>query len=111
MDNFVSTPITIFGKTYHVKAEASAELDELARFVDSKIRELAPSQSKTATIDLAVLTALNIAQDLFDVKEGALKSNPKSGPSIRELETQAGSLVKNVEDQLERIHKAKDKKR
>jgi len=107
----VSTPITIFGKTYHVKADASPELDELVRFVDSKIRELAPSQSKTATIDLAVLTALNIAQDLFDAKEKSFKSNPKGGPSIRDLETQAGYLVKNVENQLQLIRKAKDKKR
>lgn len=107
----MSTPITIYGKTYHVKADASPELDELARFVDTKIRELASSQSKTATIDLAILTALNIAQDLFDAKEESHKSNPKGAPSIRELETRAGSLVKKMEDQLQRIHKAKDKKR
>ncbi len=107
----MSTPITIYGKTYHVKAAASEELDELARFVDSKMRELASSQSKTATIDLAILTALNIADDLFAAKEESLKSNPKGAPSIRELETRASSLVKKVEDQLQRIHKAKDKKR
>ena len=53
----MSTPITIYGKTYHVKANPSPELDELARFVDTKIRALASTQSKTATIDLAILTA------------------------------------------------------
>ena len=105
----MSTPINIYGKTYHVKADPSPELEELARFVDSKMRELASTQSKTATIDLAILTALNIAQDLLETQEDTSKS--QGAPSIRELENRAGALVKKVEAQLQRIDKAKDKKR
>ena len=55
--------IQIYGKTYNLKS-SSGEIgtEEVAAYVDSKMRELAAASSKTPTLDLAVLAALNIAQ-------------------------------------------------
>lgn len=61
--------IKVYGKTYTVKRVSKhVNLHELAKYVDSKMQELSYSSVKTSTIDLAVLTALNIAQELMELR-------------------------------------------
>jgi cell division protein ZapA len=59
-----STAVEIFGQTYNVRGEGDPDyLTELARFVDSRMREVA---SQVATVDpmkIAILAALNIADE------------------------------------------------
>jgi cell division protein ZapA len=59
-----STSVEIFGQTYNVRGEGDPNyLAELARFVDSRMREVA---SQVATVDpmkIAILAALNIADE------------------------------------------------
>jgi len=59
-----STTVEIFGQTYNVRGEGDPDyLAELARFVDSRMREVA---SQVATVDpmkIAILAALNIADE------------------------------------------------
>ncbi len=43
-------------------------MEEVAVYVDSRMKELADSYGKTSTLDLAILTALNIAQELMELK-------------------------------------------
>jgi cell division protein ZapA len=64
-----SKKIQIYGKTYSLKS-SSSELDaeEVAGYLDSRMRELATARSKTSTLDLAILAALNIAQELLELK-------------------------------------------
>lgn len=61
--------VEIFGQTYFLKGGADAGyVRELARFVDGKMKEL---QKGTGTGDgyrLAILTALNIADELHRVR-------------------------------------------
>ena len=56
--------VEIFGQTYNVRGEGDPNyLTELARFVDSRMREVA---AKVATVDpmkIAILAALNIADE------------------------------------------------
>ena len=64
MDANDSTEVEIFGQTYNVRGEGDPNyLTELARFVDSRMREVA---SQVATVDpmkIAILAALNIADE------------------------------------------------
>ena len=61
--------IKVYGKTYAVKrASKQINLEELAGYVDAKMQELSYASAKTSTIDLAILTALNIAQELMELK-------------------------------------------
>ena len=59
-----SISVEIFGQTYNVRGEGDPNyLAELARFVDSRMREVA---AEVATIDpmkIAILAALNIADE------------------------------------------------
>jgi cell division protein ZapA len=64
-----SKKIQIYGKTYSLKSSSSEiDAEEVAGYVDSRMRELAAARSKTSTLDLAILAALNIAQELLELK-------------------------------------------
>ncbi|MBI4388926.1 MAG: cell division protein ZapA [Nitrospinae bacterium] len=65
-----SSQIKIFGKIYNVKYKADPkELQTVAAYVDSKMQELSNNASvKSSTLDLAILTALNIAQEYLELK-------------------------------------------
>jgi cell division protein ZapA len=61
--------IQIYGKNYSLKSSSSeVDAEEVAGYVDSRMRELATARSKTSTFDLAILAALNIAQELLELK-------------------------------------------
>ncbi|QPJ66648.1 MAG: cell division protein ZapA [Candidatus Nitrohelix vancouverensis] len=62
--------IKVYGKVYTVKTDSEPDLETVASYVDEKMRELsANGKSKMTTADLAVLTALNIAQELMEAKK------------------------------------------
>ena len=64
-----SKKIQIYGKTYSLKSSSDqVSTEEVAAYVDAKMRELAVVRSKTSSADLAVLAALNIAQELLELK-------------------------------------------
>jgi cell division protein ZapA len=67
MDN---TEVEIFGSYYSVKGDADPEyVRQLARFVDEKMRSLArKAPSSVGAQKIAVLAAINIADDLFKLR-------------------------------------------
>jgi cell division protein ZapA len=59
-----STTVEIFGQTYNVRGEGDPDyLTELARFVDSRMREVAAEVATVDTAKIAILAALNIADE------------------------------------------------
>ena len=61
--------LDIFGQTFSLIAEDESRLQEVAKYVDAQMKDLSQS---TATIDsfrLAVLAALNIANERFDLND------------------------------------------
>lgn len=62
--------VEIFGGTYTVKGDTDpAYVRELARYVDEKMRSLARKSPHTIGVQkIAVLAALNIADELFRLK-------------------------------------------
>lgn len=63
--------IRIYGEDYPLRsAEPAERIEGLARFVDSRMREVAASGKVVATSKIAVLAALHIADELFTLREG-----------------------------------------
>jgi cell division protein ZapA len=59
-----STTVEIFGQTYNVRGEGDPNyLTELARFVDSRMREVAAEVATVDPVKIAILAALNIADE------------------------------------------------
>ena len=64
-----SNEIKIYGKTYKVKpVSSSVRMEEVAVLVDSKMKELSGVKGRSSTLDLAVLTALNLGYELMELK-------------------------------------------
>ena len=61
-----TTEVRIFGATYHLRgsAEESGHFQELADVVDGKMREVARHVSTGDTARIAILAALNLADEL-----------------------------------------------
>ena len=58
------TAVTIFGRTYSLRGEGDpAHLAQLAGEVDRRMREIANATGTADTLKVAILTALNIAEE------------------------------------------------
>ena len=65
-----TTDVEIFGSSYHVRGEKDPELlQDLASHVDSKMREIAQQVSTVDTAKIAILAALNIADELLQCRK------------------------------------------
>jgi len=63
-------PVVIMGQTYKVRAEEDvAYIEELARFVDTKMRTIADATGTSESLKVAILAALNIADEFFKAEE------------------------------------------
>jgi cell division protein ZapA len=59
-----ATAVTIYGRTYHLRGnEDPAYLTHLAGLVDARMREVADATGTADTLKVAILAALNIADD------------------------------------------------
>ena len=60
------TPVTIFGRTYHLRGDENDEyIVDLAAHVDGRMREVADETGTADTMKVAILASLNIADDYF----------------------------------------------
>ncbi len=62
--------VTIFGTEYPIKGDADPTyVNKLAKYVDSKMLDLTGGSTSSATVRLAVMAALNVADELFQARE------------------------------------------
>jgi cell division protein ZapA len=65
-----TTDVEIFGSSYHVRGDKDPELlQDLANHVDDKMREIAQQVSTVDTAKIAILAALNIADELMQCRK------------------------------------------
>ena len=78
-----STAVTIFGQTYHLRGgEDGAYLTRLASVVDRKMREVVEATGTADTLKVAILAALNIADDSLRAR-GARSDRSDGGTDAR----------------------------
>jgi len=75
-----SVRVVIFGAEYSIKGDVDTETTrQVARYVNSKMSEVHETMASRDDIKIAVLSALNIAGELFELKDkqeqGAQKMN------------------------------------
>lgn len=70
-DNLIR--LTVFGEEYTVKSKAEASyLRNIAKYVDRHMREISENLPQNQpTLRIAVLAAMNIADELFDLRKEA----------------------------------------
>lgn len=63
--------VQIAGKQYNVRSDASAAwLQRVASYVDRSMERIRSRTNAVDSLDVAVLTALNLARELVEVREG-----------------------------------------
>lgn len=92
MEKNDSTTVEIFGQTYNVRGEGDPEyLSELARFVDGRMREVAGQVATVDPMKIAILAALNIADEFSRYK--------------KQQESASGIWIEKTEEISERLSK------
>ena len=82
--------IKVFGQIYTVKTDAGEEhIQRVAQYVNEKIDEVIKNTKSVSTLNVAILTALNIADDL-------LKEREKRLALLQEVERKSKDLVEKI---------------
>ena len=94
--------VTIYDQTYHLRGDDPAYIHKLAEIVDAKMRLVASHGKTVDSLRVAVLAALNIADELatLERKYNALTGSMKeTSSSIRDrAHTLSGLLDSVLED-------------
>src|SRR3982751_3961156 len=89
-----TTQVEIFGEVYSVRgSDENGYLQELASLVDRKMREVA-GQVKGDTARIAILAALNLADELFQIQ------NRQEGERV-EIREKVAALTEELTQALE----------
>ncbi len=92
-----SVRVYICGDEYSIKGDVDVETTkEVAEYVDRKMMEFQKNMTSRDKLKVAVLSALNIAGELFDHKrrsEGATKT-------LEELQEKTDVIAKKIDDCL-----------
>jgi cell division protein ZapA len=87
--------IEIYDQSYNVSAEQNEEyLKELAAYVDSKMRAVAEATRTVDSLKVAVLAALNIADEMFTLRG---RQQEIEGPLRKRVEKCVAMVEKALE--------------
>jgi cell division protein ZapA len=86
--------VEIFGQEYKIKGVGNPQyIHKIAGYVDKKMREIAHSSGIMSQSRIAILAALNITDELYQVREAREKAE-------RELGLQAAKLGELLEEKI-----------
>lgn len=86
--------VNIYGQEYPIKSEAdTGYVQRVADYVDRKMKEIAEKIPARTQTQIAVLAALNIADDLFKEREDKEKK-------LSEVEEKTQSLIEWLDTKL-----------
>ncbi|HET6349406.1 MAG TPA: cell division protein ZapA [Candidatus Krumholzibacteria bacterium] len=94
MSDNQATSVEILGREYRIRSAADAAyIREVARYVDAKLREVAPGASSQAPDRVAILAAMNIADELFQLRRASTEE-------ISSIERRTQSLIRMLDEEL-----------
>ncbi|MCX5723069.1 MAG: cell division protein ZapA [Nitrospirae bacterium] len=86
--------VEIYGQRFAIRGEADeAYIRKLASFVDGQMRQLAEGMSTATPSRLAVLTAINLSHQLFEVER-------KRAQGEADVERRMTTLMESIEEQV-----------
>jgi cell division protein ZapA len=88
--------IEIYDQTYSIQADGNENyLNELAAYVDGKMRTVAEAARTVDSLKVAVLAALNIADEMFQLKQ---RQEKLEGPLRKRVEKCVALVEKALEN-------------
>ena len=72
MEDTKSTTVEIMGREFRIRGTADEQyVREIARYVDTKLREVSQGSAAAVSDRMVVLAALNIADELFQLRRAS----------------------------------------
>ncbi len=95
--NKATIKVNIYGEEYPIKSEADITyVEQVALYVDKKMKEVAEKLPQYSPSKIAVLAALNIADELFKERE-------QKDKQLLEVEKKATSLLEWLDNKLAEV--------
>lgn len=93
--NKMTIKVRIYGKEYSIKSSKDTEyVEEVARYVDNKMTEVDKGGISSSPVQVAVLAAMNITDELFGLKS-------KGSSTVKELEERSKDLTEKINSVLQ----------
>jgi cell division protein ZapA len=100
-----SVSVDIYDQTYHLRAHDPAYIEKLAATVDSKMRAVSASGTTVDSLRVAVLAALNIADELLRLQEQWRQLHGTASETQTTLRSRAISLSGLLDSVLDEEHR------
>ena len=95
-----SVRVVIFGSEYSIKGDVDVETTrQIARYVNSKMTEIHENSASRDNVKIAVLSALNIAGELFDYKQKQELGVKKE----KDVSDRIATISKKIDDALQGV--------
>jgi len=92
-----SVTVVIYGHEYTLKGEAEPDyVERVAEFVDRKMREVAGNPALVSTTKIAILAAINIADELF-------RERRKRQEALAMLDDKTGQIAALLEKEMDKL--------
>ena len=84
--------VSIFGNTYNIQGEADPEyINSLAAYLNAKMNEVSDSMPSASAMQVAILAALNIADEYFQLRD-------IQSAVTNDIETRTNALISMLEE-------------
>ena len=88
--------VMIFGSEYKIKGADPAYIQEVAAYVDAKMRELETRLAAGTPTKIAILTSMNVADELFRQREELGRLEAELRERAQRLERALGECLGEV---------------
>lgn len=100
-----SVSVDIYDQTYHLRAPDPEYIEKLAAMVDAKMRAVSANGVTVDSLRVAVLAALNIADELARLQEQCRRLNGTMSETQTFLRRRANSLAGLLDSVLDEEHR------
>src|ERR1700761_7174950 len=103
-----SVTVEIYDQTYHLRAQDPIYIEKLASVVDSKMRAVSANGNTVDSLRVAVLAALNIADELMRLQDHCRLLRGSMSETQTTLRSRANSLSGLLDSVLDPDHRYHD---
>jgi len=82
--------VEILGREYTIRSDEGEErVRRIAQYLDEKLKKISEASRTTSTLNVAILAALDIANEYFEAQEGRTHLNRR----MEDIEKKTGRLI------------------
>jgi cell division protein ZapA len=89
--------VEILGREYTLKSDEGEErVKRIAEYVNDRLKRISESTKTLSTLNLAILAAMDIANEYFEVLEGQSDLTRK----VEKIELKSGRLIEMIDSKI-----------